>query len=143
METLLHELNDFITRRFRLNKRGVGFIKVQQLLREITHPEEIVLLVKNLYRFRVNGTYLDSDKFTRTINEVGIRFVLFATHTIRTLIFTGVDKAFVEEILQELLDVVFVAGFGGANEIVIRNVDGIEQGLPRVLHQTVNPVLGR
>jgi hypothetical protein len=81
--------------------------------------------MKYFYRLGVDGTDFNAYELSCAVNEVGIHFVLFTADTIRALIFTGVDEAFVEKILQELLNVVFVASFGSANEIIIGDVDGI------------------
>ena len=43
--------------------------------------------------------------------------------------------------LEELLHVLFVARFGGANEVLVVDVDGLEQRKPRIAHQLVGPIL--
>ena len=44
--------------------------------------------------------------------------------------------------LQELLHVLLVARFGGANKVLVIDIDGLEQRKPRVVHQLVYPGLG-
>ena len=43
--------------------------------------------------------------------------------------------------LQELLHVLLVAGFGGANEVLVVDVDGLEQWQPGIVHELVDPGL--
>ena len=43
--------------------------------------------------------------------------------------------------LQELLHVLFVARFGGANEVLVVDVDRLEQWQPGIVHKLVDPVL--
>ena len=43
--------------------------------------------------------------------------------------------------LQELLHVLLVTRFGGANEVLVVDVDGLEQRQPRVVNQLVDPGL--
>src|SRR3546814_17654233 len=50
-----------------------------------------------------------------------------------------VDEPGVVELLQEDPDALFVALLRGADEVVVGDVDGLEQGLPGALDELVGP----
>ena len=141
-EPLLDELDDLVADALRLHEVGLGVVEVEQLLLELAHAEEVVLLLQDLDRARVDL----ADQLARVVADLGELevvelLVLLAADAVVALVLARVDEAVVVELLQEHRDGLLVARLGGADEVVVRDVDRVEQGLPGALDQLVGPLL--
>src|SRR5690606_11403962 len=67
--------------------------------------------------------------------------VLLAAHAVVALVLARVDEPVVVELLQEEGDRVLVARLGGADEVVVGDVDRLEQRQPGGFDETVGPLL--
>ena len=81
-------------------------------------------------------------KFSTAVNEIRFVFVLFTPNAVIALKRTLIDVSGIKKLRQKLLDCHFVALFGGANEVLIINVNGLKQRQPRVLDEPVGPGFG-
>ena len=77
------------------------------------------------------------------LHELGLLLVLLTADAVVALVLARVDVAVVVELLQEFLDVALVPLVGGADEVVVRDVDRGEQRLPRLVDELVGPLLRR
>ena len=119
IETAVDEGNNFVANTGGLDEIGLSRIEIQQLLLERAHFEEIVFFFQHLNRSRVDGAELGALKFAGSVFQIGEWFVFFTTHTIKTFVFPLINKSFVVEECQKLLDRTFVAFLRGANEIIV------------------------
>ena len=76
-------------------------------------------------------------------SEVAGKLELLAAHAVRTLVHRVVDVAVVADRLPEALHALLVPGLGGADEVVVGRVDGVEDREPGVRHEPVDPLLRR
>ena len=95
---------------------------IKQWLLELTQLEKIIGLFKPFNRLGMNCANHLFDKFTGSLNKVRIGLELFTANAVVTLIGSLIDKALVIEVLQEGLDVLFMARFCGSNKVLIVNV---------------------
>ena len=65
-------------------------------------------------------------KLSTAVNEVRFVFVLFTPNAVIALKRALVDVASIKELLQKLLNCHLVALFGGADEVLIVNIDGLK-----------------
>ena len=126
-ETTANKSHNLVASRFRLNELWVLLVEVEQWLSEFAQLEKVVGFLQAFYRAGVNGTNILARVFAFALDEVGFGFVFFTTNAVVTLVRTAVDEAGVIEVLQELLHVFLVARLGGANEVLVIDVDGFEQ----------------
>ena len=142
-EPLAHERDDLVARRLRLHELRPLLVERQQLLGELAHPEEVVLLLQQLQRLGVDGADLLALVLAGAVDDLALRLELLAADAVERLVLAGVDEAVVVELLQELLDVVLVPLVGRADEVVVGDVDGLQQRQPLVGDQPVGPLLRR
>ena len=140
-EASANERDNLVAGRFGLNELGVLLIKVEQWLSEIAQLEKVVGFLQALDRAGVNGTDILAGVFAFAFDEVGFGFVLFTADAVVTFVRTAVDEAGVIEVLQELLHIFLVARLGGANEVLVIDVDGFKKWQPGIVNKLVCPGL--
>jgi hypothetical protein len=141
-QTSVHKRDNFVSDARGLNEIRTLAIKHQELLLEVTHLEEVVLFLQHLNRATVDLADLLALKFVTPLCQVRRGLVFLAAHAVETLVLTLIDKAFVVQEGEKLLDCALVALFRGADEVVISEVQSGEQRLPRLLHQAISPLFG-
>ncbi len=142
-QPLPHELHDLVAHALRLHEVGPVGVQVEQPLLEVAHAEEVVGLLEDLDRLRMDGAHELALVLARARHELARLLVLLAAHAIVPLELARVDVAVVVELLQEEGDPVLVPRIRRADEVVVGDVDRLEQRLPRRLDELVDPGLRR
>ena len=126
-----------------LHEVGALLVERDQAVGERAHPEEVVALVEQFDRLGVDRADLLALVLALAVHELARLLELLAADAVVALVLARVDVSGVVEVLQELLHVRLVAGIGGADEVVVGEVDGLEQRLPRLGDELVGPLLRR
>ena len=121
LERLAQEAQRLVAAEVGLDELGVRLDVADQPFLIAAHPEEIVGLANALH-----GT---SARRAVPLDEVLFREIAFVADAVPSVVFRRVDLPAVVEILQHPLHDGLVAGFGGADEIVV----GDAQALPQLL----------
>jgi hypothetical protein len=141
VEALLHERDDLVAHALGLDEVGLGLVQVEQFLLEIAHPKEVVLLLEDLHRAAVDLAHQLAGKVAiHRFHEVIELLVLLTTHAVVALVFARIDEAVVVELLQEDRDGLLVALIGGADEIIVGDVDRLQQRQPGIGDELVGPL---
>jgi hypothetical protein len=130
-ETATNERDDLVAGRFRLDELWVLLIEVEQRLGEFAELEEVVCFLKALDRSGVNGTNGLAEVVTLAVDEVGFGFVFLAANAVVALVRTAIDEPGVVEVLKKLLNVALVTLFGGANEVLVVDINRAPADRPR------------
>ena len=98
------------------HRAGVGLVPLDEGLLEVAQPEEVVLLLEVLHRHAV-------DRAQRAVDEVVLGVVLLAGHAVQAAVDVLVDVAVLVDPAQEVLDRLVVPRLGGADEVVVGDVE--------------------
>ena len=111
---------------------GVGLVPLEEPVLEGAQLEEVVLLLEQLDRRAVDGAV--------AVDELGLLLVVLAGHAVQPAVDPELGVAVVVDLLQELLHGPVVAGLGGADEVVVGDVEPVP-GLDEARRRAVHPLL--
>ncbi len=129
----LHKAHDLVAADFRADELGVGLVVGDQLVAELAQLEEPVLLLDGLHGAAAVGA--------AAVDEVVFVEEGLAGGAVEALVGVLVEVAVVIEGLQELLDAGDVALLGGADEVVVGDVE-VAPELLELGELAVAPLLG-
>ncbi len=112
---------------------GVAVVVVQEALLERAELEEVVVLLHLDHRSPVHGAV--------AVDQLVLGVVVLARDAVQARVGSQLDEPVVVDPLEELLDDGVVARLGGADEVVVGDVEA----LPRLLEagrRAVRPLLG-
>lgn len=119
LQTRLEEVVDhLVAAGFRLDEIRIGFDVLQQSVLILGQAEEVVLLP---HFFDLTPTVRTEIPFVCL--ALCLRPEGFIRHTVIALVLSQIDVSLVKQALENFLDDLFVARLGGANEIVIGNIE--------------------
>ena len=117
------------------DRAGMRCVPVEQAVLEAAESEEVVLLLEVL-----DGSLVDRALVARQQLFVGV--VLLARHAVLARVHVELDVAGVVAALEQLLDADAVALFGGADEVVVADVQ-LGPGVLELRGDLVDELLGR
>ncbi len=139
LQALLDEAQHLVAGRLGGDEAGVLGVELQQLRAVRGEAEEVVLLLQPLDRLLVDRAELLA--LGGTVEQLGGELVLLAADAVRAGVAALVDLALVEQVLDELLHPGGVPLLGGADEVVVGDLQVLPERLPGLLHQLVAPLL--
>ncbi len=128
LKRLAQEPQRLIAPEIRLNKGGMLLDIFDEPVLILAHPEEVVGLLDRLHRAVALGA--------RALHQVLLRVKTLAGHAIHAIVFRAVNLTAVVQILQDFLHHNLVAVLGGADKVIVRDV----QRLPEHLEADDGPV---
>ncbi len=142
-QTAFDERDDLVAHTLGLDEVGALVVQVEKTLLEVAHPEEVVGLFEDLDRTTVDL----ADEHPGIVTGLGLHqvvelLVFLAADAVVALVVARVDKPVVVELLEKDRDGLLVPFVGGADEVIVLDVDGLQQRKPRFVHQFVGPRLG-
>ncbi len=120
-QPLLDEAQHLVALPGRLHRLGMLGVVLEQAVLVAREPEEVVLL----------GDVLDHgavDRAAEAVVELVLLVVELAAHAVEALVAVELDVAVVVDPLEELLHRPAVAGLGGADVVVVGDVEAVPRG---------------
>ena len=148
LEAALDEAHDLVAANLRLDEVGMGGVEVQQRLLELGKLEEPALLLDALERTLAVGAQRDGGLVVVAVlvgvgvAHVGLSEVGLLRHAVPALVGALVDVPLLLEVLPEVLHRLDVALLGGADKVVVGDLERA----PKLLEGRglgVAPLLGR
>ncbi len=119
LEAAADEAEDFVAFGIRLNETGIGFVMREEFFGEGGELEEVVFLGNGFGGAAAVGA---------GIAGFGVVDVEFVEDAVLAGVGAFIDVAGVEAALEEPADGFVVAGFGGADEVVVLDADAVPEG---------------
>ena len=118
----------------RADEVGMALVVLEQGLLERAQPEEVVLLLHLDHRAAVHRAL--------AVDELLLGVVVLAGDAVQAGVGAQLNEAVVVDLLEELLHHRVVPGLGGADEVVVADVEALP-GLDEAGRRAVGPLLGR
>jgi hypothetical protein len=90
----------------------------------------------------MDRTHHFTNKFSRTLNEIGWEFEFLAADAVGTFVGGSEYVSIRFHGIPELLHALNMPGFSSANEVVIFGIDCFKHWAPRLADKSINPILG-
>src|SRR6185369_4544823 len=110
-QTLLDKGDDLVALALGLDEIRMGVDVCQKLLLVLAHAEEIGFLLELFHRTVAIGA--------ASFNQLGLGPEGFAGGTVPVLIFTQIDVALIEDVLEDVSDTLLVAFLCRADKVVV------------------------
>ena len=123
----------FLLAAFGLDELGIVFDILNESIGILAHLEEVSLFLGTGHFTSAVGAF--------AVNKLGFGEEGLAGYAVPTLVFIFIDIALVVQLLEDVLNGLFVVGVGGTNEVVVGGIHAIPDTADVACH-VVNVVLG-